>query len=250
MSDLSRDRFTEIGKYSGYVSLSEFDYSVNISLKYKYVYVETPKVGCSSIKTILRRMELEDADSAQLEFDDIHNRAISPLLRPSQVGSFDRLLRNGFTTFCFVRNPFTRLLSAYLDKIQGNKPEKQYILLHRGENPTELNRELTFSDFVCAVCEQPIANMNSHWRLQYYLTYQRTMDYSFIGRFEHFEEDLQCILRRIDPGFMAYWASETRHATRTTELVDQYYSEELKEKVYLKYKEDFDHFGYNKNSYF
>ena len=38
------------------------NYSINVSLQHKHIYVETPKVACSSIKTTLQKLELNQPD--------------------------------------------------------------------------------------------------------------------------------------------------------------------------------------------
>ena len=123
-----------------------------ISLKYRYLFCNTPKVACSTIKLTLARAELED-DTFEYENDEyIHDRELSPLLKPTMLPNpVDRLDR--FFKFCFVRNPAARLLSAYLDKIVRNKPEKLLVLeaLNRSNDPLY---EISFPEFVEVVCDQ------------------------------------------------------------------------------------------------
>lgn len=246
MSNLRADFETEIGKYCKYIQPSTFEYSINISLKYKYMYVETPKTGCSSIKTLLQRMELESPTFYRSEFEDIHNRNFSPLLKPHQVGSFDEFLaRSDIVKFCFVRNPFTRLLSAYLDKIEQSKFQKRQILMHLGKDASRTNEPISFEEFVNAVCEQPIVNMDAHWRVQYYQTFQDSIGYDFIGRFEFFDRDISTIMMNINPDFNKYMTKELRHSTKATELLDKYYTPSLVEKVKSKYLKDFKFFNYS-----
>lgn len=99
---------------------------VNISLAHKYIYVATPKTGCSTILVALQRFELDDRDLTKC-LNDIHGREFSLLLRAQQVGSLDRVCRRpDFLKFCFVRNPNARLLSTYLDRIGNSKEQKMY----------------------------------------------------------------------------------------------------------------------------
>jgi hypothetical protein len=86
------------------------EYGVNISLTHKYIYVATPKCGCSTILLTLQRIELDDPNFQRSDFEDLHLRRFSPLLDPKQVGSFRRLLDDqNYFKFCFVRHPYTRL---------------------------------------------------------------------------------------------------------------------------------------------
>lgn len=38
----------------------DLSYAVHVSLKHKYIFVETPKVACSTVKMTLQRLELDD----------------------------------------------------------------------------------------------------------------------------------------------------------------------------------------------
>ncbi len=152
-------------KYCPQVPVAAFDYGLNMSLRHSYVYVETPKVACSSIKSTLLRLELDDPGFYRVDFEDVHNRAFSPLLKPSQIGDLDQFLaRSSIFKFCFVRNPYSRLLSAWLDKIAGNRKQKAQVLLQLGHDPNRLDREISFEKFVRAVVAQPVSVMDPHWR--------------------------------------------------------------------------------------
>jgi hypothetical protein len=233
-----------VSKYCKYISAQEFNYSINISNKYNYMFVETPKVACSTIKVTLQRMELETTELFNKR--DIHKREFSPLIKPSQVGNFDKFLnRNKLFKFCFVRNPYTRLLSAYLEKIKLGKNQKRSILLHMGKYPYNLNTEIYFSEFVHVVCEQPIISMDPHWRIQYYQTFQDHINYDFCGKLENFDQDIKTVLSKINKNYSKYMLSIRTHSTQANNLLEQYYSSELIKKVQEKYSKDFEYFGYS-----
>ena len=246
MSNLKAKFGREIAKYCQYIRPGMFEYAVNISHKYNYLYVETPKAGCSSIKMTLQRMELDLPDFYREDFEDIHNRNFSPLLKASQVGSFDRFLnRPNLFKFCFVRNPYTRLLSAYLEKIKSNKPQKKDILQHLGRNIQQLNTPVSFTEFVEVICEQPIANLNDHWNIQYYQTFQNAIKYDFIGKVENFDRDFAFVLNTVNKDYQKYVSKEQRHASGADERLSAYYTPALIAKVRDKYALDFEYFGYS-----
>jgi hypothetical protein len=235
----------EIQKYLQHMSRDHFEYAINISLKNRYVYIETPKVGCSTIKDTLQRMELDYPDLRRSDFEMIHDRRFSPLLQPAQTWGLDRLLNNeAFFVFCFVRNPYTRLLSAYLDKIVKGLPPKSNILVAMGDQPGNLNRTISFEEFVDAVCGQTFDEMQYHWKPQYDQTLQEHIKYDFIGRMETFEEDCSHVLSRIRRDYTKYYRAERRHATNAVNQVEIYYTDRLRQKVFEKYKMDFEHFDY------
>lgn len=241
--------------YRARISADQFDYAVNISLQYRYLYVETPKAACSSIKATLQKIELGQPDFAHKNFQDVHNRYFSPLLRASQVGDLNAYFeRKDIFTFCFVRNPYTRVLSAYLDKIANVNTEigndmqfKQKILVSLGYDASDVSREVSFPDFVRAISQQPYSVMDPHWRIQYYHTFQDHIRYNKVGRFEQFDSDFQSILEQLNiEDVSAYYESEIRHSTKADLQLARYYTDDACESIYNTYRLDFDHFGYPK----
>jgi len=246
MNNLWKDFEAQAQQYSTETEIDTFNYSINISLKYNYLYTETPKVACSSIKSILQRMELDNPYFTRESFEDIHDRDFSPLLRPCQLGSLKYLFNElPLFKFCFVRNPYTRLLSAYIDKIQNNKQEKSYILRDLGKDQTKLNQDVSFEEFINIICNSKIIHMNSHWRVQYYQTFQNKIEYDFIGKFENLDADIKTALKKINPDYQRFISDEKRHATNANELLQTYYTPELTRLVQKAYAKDFTHFGYD-----
>lgn len=233
------------GDCLNYLRPDELDYGSNISLQHKYIYMETAKVGCSTIKKLLIKAEygeLVDHKAA----DHVHHRAFSPLLNAKQVGNFLEFVhREDIFSFCFARNPYTRLLSAYLDKIAKRKPEHEDLMIQLGYGPFS-EHVLSFEEFVYAVSEQPVLNMNIHWRTQYYATFQHAIRYDFIGRFESFEPDLRFAMDRIGIDMEKYYQVQAGHATQASQKLAEYYTPELIEKVYQVYQIDFEYFRYPK----
>jgi len=180
------------------------------------------------------------------EFHNLHDREFSPLVRPSQVKNLDRFIYNHQPfKFCFVRNPYTRLLSAYLDKIQQTTPIKQNLIDFIEKKYSKTVDTIDFEFFVEVVCEQRPKQMNPHWRTQYYQTLNNQISYDFIGKFENFDEDFLTILRKIDSKaetFISHWK---RHATNANESLADYYNPDLIKKVKEKFAIDFEFFGYD-----
>lgn len=246
MSNLWANFEDQAKKYSIHTQISTFNYSINISLQHNYLYTETPKGACSTIKTTLQKMELNDPTLYRDEFEDIHDRNFSPLLAPSQIGNLEPFFEGSrLFKFCFSRNPFTRLLSAYMDKIVTNKPEKKPILQALGKDVSNLDQDVSFEEFVNIVCNQDIINMNPHWRTQYYQTFQENIDYDFVGKVENLDNDLSTVLSIITPHYQPFLSNERRHATGSKDLLNNYYTPQLIKQVQEKFEKDFDYFDYN-----
>ncbi len=230
----------------GTIPAKQFDYATNISLQYNYLYMETPKAACSSIKTSLQKMELHAPNFHREHFEDIHNRAFSPLIKASQIGNLKQFLeRDDIFTFCFVRNPYTRLLAAYLDKIVKNRPAKINILRHMGHPPTDMHIEISFAEFVQVVSQQRAEDMDPHWRIQYYHTCQPGIHFNTVGRIESFNRDFSAILARLNPQYEQYLSTEQRHSTQSNRQLSRYYTPKIRSIVADIYAADFDFFGYS-----
>ena len=247
MTDLRKQFYSDVAPFTSHIPAEELDYTINISLRYHYVYVENAKVACSTIKLILQRMELDDPDYRPEDLVDLHTRIFSPLIRPAQVKSFSRYIkRSNVVKFCFVRNPYTRLLSAWLDKIENDMPAKKEILRQLGFDPEDLGRPVSFGEFVSVVAGQSISAMDQHWRVQYYQTFQNQINYDFIGRFESLEEDLESVLGMINPGFRTFRGREDRHATNSQQQLNACYTDQIEDLVYRIYQKDFQQFKYQR----
>ena len=151
----------------------------------------------------------------------------------------------------FVRNPYTRILSAYLDKfVQDHRGQ----FLKYAEQARALNKNhasekrITFEDFVNLVSRQRPEDMNRHWRPQVLTIRMDRIKYDFIGRVEKFDEDVGVFLGSlkaelgIDPSSL----SHSFHKTDARSKIRKYFSNPaLVQQVYEIYREDFETFGYS-----
>jgi hypothetical protein len=239
----------EISKYFPF-ALNRFDYLVNVSQRFKYVYIETPKVACSTVKYHLQMIEF-DEDERRI-YRDVHNRAFSPIRRISELGLTDDTLNDvmfgaDYFHFMFVRNPYTRTLSCYLDKIvKGSHDE---VAAKRKILEVPVDEEISFEDFLRAVQKQPINKMDIHWTPQTYLLgVSQGYRYDFIGRFENFDADLARALRRVRGYHKPFESIQKRQYvfTEANQKVLQYYTPEAKKLVEELYADDFTYLGYGR----
>ncbi|MDC0948380.1 sulfotransferase family protein [Gammaproteobacteria bacterium] len=226
---------------------AELNYSVNYSTRYNYLYIENPKVACSSIKATLIRAEFDDETIRWPNVDELHDRSLSPLQDMRRCCGLTRVsARQAPYTFCLVRNPYTRLLSAWLDKIVGNAPPKRDLLLALGRGVRPINQTISFAEFIELIAQQTPSQMDAHWRRQYDQTSQNGFHFDTIGRFERLDEDWRTISEALQlPTFARNLVGERRHATGADEQLRQHYSTELVRKVREIYAIDFEAFDYD-----
>lgn len=219
------------------------DYAVHVSERYRYIYVVNPKVGCSSIIWTLRRLETGAKDSSPPTLELIHSRDNSPLKRPSDIGSTEQILRDeGYFKFTFVRNPFDRLMSCYLNKIARPTAQRKVVLglLGRSQEAVEL---ISFDEFVGVIGRQTPTEMDPHWRPQWVQTLQGWVRYDTIGRFEDFDGELLRVGAQISSEFQSFVFSERRQATgvKPYHLITPRLAETIRE----LYAKDFAGFEYS-----
>lgn len=210
------------------------------------VYVSVPKVASTTLKGMMARIAVGDPDYRPQK---AHNVRHLPFKRPKDVG-FRKFMQevNGPTwkTFAFVRNPYSRLLSAYLDKFVRKSPEK------RRETQAQFAEELgfepgapvSFAEFVAAVGTQRPPRMNQHWRPQTLLLQMPRVSYDFLGRMESFADDLDRLGTFLGIDLTAYYAVRDAKRTGAGGHLADHYTPDLKAAVDRIYAKDFELLGY------
>lgn len=220
--------------------VGHIDYLINVSKKYKYIYFETPKVGCSTIKRTLQKLEVSDISDIP---EDVHKKKLSPLSSPLDLEkNFSEYLTGPYFKFSFVRNPYTRILSCYLDKIIGI--QKSVYLPKIGYSLTD---NVSFKAFLLAIKEQTYFEMDVHWMPQHILLAADKIPLDFIGRQENFDNDLAKVLSIITksdsdvPGI----TNERPHAVGANKKLQQYLTEDTARLIQEIYANDFSLYGYH-----
>jgi hypothetical protein len=157
----------------------------------------------------------------------------SDILRPSQL-TIDQVdsISNVFT-FTFVRNPYSRVLSAYLDKVATGK-----------KNAGKDGSIPTFGEF-CDLLEDGWLYADLHWAPQMSSLVMPACEFDFIGRVENFEQDFQKVWDRIGGGRqIGNTIHRSQGRTDATNKADDYYDGRSRRIVSSLYAEDFEAFGY------
>lgn len=217
------------------------NYLCHLSNRHKYLYVATPKAACTTIKHTLQQVEM----GGMLEFrkyGDEHFPVLSPLLAPLDQPSlyFAALQTEDWFRFTFVRDPFDRALSCYLDKIVNSIPERHRLLPELGLDAA--GDVPSFATFLKAIADQPDDQRDFHWAPQNWLTQPATMRYHFVGRLERFDEDFRHVCETLG---IAAVTDAVRHSTNASEKLANFYGSEEIELVQAIYAGDFTDFDYD-----
>ncbi len=225
-----------------------FDHSL-VSLQHRYLWIILGKVASSTTMSTLRRFEgsphrgmLKDDEPSLRHFstDEIVEMLISP----------------EWCRFCFVRNPYDRLFSAYKSKIgdpdgDPNYEEEQTEIREMFDYPQRDGRRIgivSFRDFVRYVHDGN-RHHDSHWCVQVKRLAPEMISYDFIGRFETFQRDFKALLRRLGAPPEIVTSAEQVHGQTAKICLPAVYDRELADTVYGIYKDDFEAFGYDRDSW-
>lgn len=206
------------------------------------VYVETPKAACTTIKRVLQAAELGPDREGELP-EDVHARSTSPLLSPGQdpEGFLTAMTDRTTFRFAFVRNPYSRALSCWLDKMVTNEVERGRLAPLLGLDPVTAP---SFGDFLAAVSDQPEVLRDPHWTTQTHLLNPQGVRYAFIGRFEHFRVEFSRLCTHLGIAGHAGALEGTAHATDAGAKVASHVGEAEATLIRQIYEADFRNFGY------
>lgn len=227
------------------------DYSTFVSSLLNVCYLETPKAGCTTIKAILNHAESLAIGNTSLAADIAENPKTAHLrrsmptrpiseLRPSERQYFlssDKVFR-----FCFVRNPYSRVLSAYLNKIRSGKGK----VFEDFQQVAASDKEsYTFEEFLRVVESTPTDKRDPHWLNQTRLVRPDIVHYHFVGKMESFSRDIDYVRSRLPRNYVREFDTSPRNATGALETWTEHYNAERADLVVEIYREDFRAFGYS-----
>ena len=146
----------------------------HISLVNRYAYVEVPKAGCGTMKATLGGLEAARMGPSLVQRfqESPHNRlAATPFVRPFQLPPAlleDVLASPDYRRFTVVREPASRLLSGYLEKIgQGLKQSQPIVDALRESTGREIApADVTLDQLLDVISAQDSRHQDPHWRRQ------------------------------------------------------------------------------------
>jgi hypothetical protein len=223
------------------------NYHIICSTRFHYVYVGLPKVASSTVRRILIWLEL-DGELGRVP-DDIWDWAHMPIPQFSRSGVTiqEAFFGGKYVVFAFVRNPYTRILSCFLDKVESSSHSRQLRLRKLGLDP---DAPVSFNRFLACVREKPFSD--AHWAPQKHLLKPGRINYDIIARFEAFDDAIITIIRRIQPLSVIPLNDLTfnAHATGASSKMEEFMGVEEKKLIDEIYDEDFTAFGYSRDPHF
>jgi len=209
--------------YRGGASIKSVDARGCIDLELNFFCNRIPKSANSTVVTSLAKWRFNKT---------IPSRAAKKMFLPpsaltrSEVDNLEVL-------FCFavVRNPFTRVLSAYLDKVERKEQRR--------------GNDSSFEDFLAGLSGGEL-HSNAHWTPQADLLLLPLQNFDFIGKVESLDQDLDKVRQQLLGG-----NDETdivpalSNATNANSKIDRYYTADCADTVRKLYARDFELFNYS-----
>uniref|UniRef100_A0A3Q2P8W5 Carbohydrate sulfotransferase n=1 Tax=Fundulus heteroclitus TaxID=8078 RepID=A0A3Q2P8W5_FUNHE len=229
--------------------------------KYKVLYCEVPKSGCSNWKRTLIVLSGKASNPDKLKHEQVHYGGyLKTLNRYNQKEIMHRL--QTYKKFMFVREPLDRVVSAYRDKFEnpndyyhnlfGKPIIKKYRVTPSAE-ALKTGNGVTFKEFVQYLLDghRPVG-MDIHWEQMNKLCHPCLIDYDLIGKFENMEEESNFLLRMIGapdslklPSFKDRNPKDVRTSKEITERYFSQVSFMERQRVYDFYYMDYLMFNYS-----
>ncbi len=203
----------------------------------RLIYYYVPKTGCTTIKSLILDAEgrpvPDDNEEVHIQADELTIPRPTLDLQPSRY--------KGYFRFAFVRNPWARLVSCYLNKVAALRPG--VFAGFRFLYPRVRFNRVSFTDFVRFIRRVPDNLCEPHFKPQ--SAFFSDGDVDFVGRLERFQDDLAQVIERagLDPRFLKYCGVKKMKSADGKPYVD-YYTSKTRRLVAEKYKDDIERFGY------
>lgn len=227
--------------------------------KQNFIFAYNPKVACTNWKSIMRYLnDSDDYFNSALA----HDREKSGLKFLSDFENPEIYLKNSnIPKYAFVRNPYSRVLSAYLNKIEPyvtakRSKDEDNTYFYKVYNEIDAYRvnnlpQQKAVNFYCFLSWLSNVNdfhtANEHWRPQVELLRVESIDYDYIGKLENINLDAPILLKKMGCDISFPSQKDVKFApTNAKEKLNKYYTAVEISLVDKIYRDDFFRFSYNK----
>jgi hypothetical protein len=194
-------------------------------------YLQNPKVATKSIELSLWRKH--DPAGAPENPHAVRDGPFIRHVRDLTDQSRDSLMASRF--FSVVRNPYSRFLSAYLNKVMGRPWEK--ISVRMGFTP---DTKPTVHDFLAALRDRDPYEIDHHFRLQHINLLRGFAPLDMLGYFEALD-DVRAFLN--EQGFTL--ESNLKNSTGASSRVNELLDAQAVNAIQAIYEMDFQSFCYS-----
>jgi hypothetical protein len=149
-----------------------------VSERHKLFYIPVAKCACTSLKSMMVRLAGIAQPEIALELGvhlvtDRFNTGVQLKDKPMDLAR-EILASDEYFKFSVIRDPFERLISAYLEKFVYKRHSERNLLHTRaviaavqGTQSIDLQRGISFDDFLHYILQQDPFELDAHWRPQH-----------------------------------------------------------------------------------
>ncbi len=212
-----------------------------ISHKYQCIFVEVPKTGSTSIRSIIGNPKKPHLDAVEIKklltthwpfrfYNPVFNFLYQKFVSEQKQLHLGEKLFSHYFKFGFVRNPWDRVVSLF-ERKEG----------------IQMKGTMTFPEFVDWIqyssdtCVHPSRHKN---QMDWFTNDNGDFIVDFIGKFENIEQDWEKIAREI--GAPPHLPHKNKKRKKGKNFKD-YYDERTKEVIREKFGKDIEYFGYSFN---
>ncbi len=202
-------------------------------------------------------------NTEEISHHDAHfNNSMKRLSELSAADQQHRL--KTYTKFMYTRQPFLRILSAYMNKFADIKVYREEPFFQsrakgimkryrKDATPRELKtgENITWNEWTTYLTNPTeVAWFDDHWQEIYKMCSPCKVNYDYLGRLETIGDDAKYMLTSLDlQDKVSYPAKANSHPTNSSKTYDTFFSQITKatlDKLWELYKLDFELFGYPK----
>lgn len=224
------------------------------------VFAYVPKVACTNWKAVMRHMAGHaDYLDNRLAHDRVHGGLT--FLDPDDPADRQLLEAPGIRRYAFVRDPISRVLSAYLNKVASRLPlgpetpdEEHFRRIARrietfraARLDPQAHPAVDFAVFLLWLRDSgDYFCGDEHWQTQTRLLRAPHIRFDILGRFERLDTDAATVLRQMGCTIPFPTQSDVKFSpTGATQKVAQHVGPREAALLAGIYREDFENFGYS-----
>ena len=210
-----------------------------INHKHKIIYCPIPKNACSIFK-IMMVEHSEDRERYLNSQINIHRYASALKNTAVVLDNLDYLKRPDYFKFTILRNPFNRLVSAYLDKIVKREIPEVFAqeLIHKVQQSInknyDLEKSISFQEFIQYVANTEDYYLNPHWKSQSSFLGRGWIKFDYLGQFEQLDK----VIANLENKFGFQISTNVSRSLTRTDHVTEYITDILPDKYYAKYPQE------------
>ncbi|XP_066915123.1 carbohydrate sulfotransferase 11-like isoform X2 [Clytia hemisphaerica] len=222
-------------------------------------YCSIPKVACTTWKKLFQVFygRCQRVEEIEISKDDVHELRYK---YHKNIDSYTADLKTmQYFNFIIVRHPLERLVSGYRNKIE--KPFTPYFQKKDGSQMLRLSRKglseaeyragkgVTFHEYINYIIKTPMRKIDEHFGGMIGLCHICNVKYDFIADMSTLYNDSDIILKLIGWYYRLRFprSSKDSYKKDAVDIAPEYInrlSDDILNKVYEKFKDDFEAFGY------